>query len=196
MQDEVGKEKAKITEENLNKLKEKIKDKFTLFLINKLIKDIESDKKNDFYERLDFERIKNLIKKEQKRNKIEKNKKISRGNNLYVFEIKLRNRKPKRIKIKGNRLLSDLSDDIQRLFNHEPMHLHEFRLKGYKFGPECDEWQEIFDYLDNIRIDSALNSVGFKIRDIGGFIYDFGDNIKHTIKLIEIKQAKKIKNGK
>ena len=185
------KEKTKITEENLNKLKEKTKDKFILFLINELIKDIKSDKRNNFYEMLNFERIKNLIKKEEKRNKIKKHKKISKDNNVYVFEIKLGGRKPRIVEIRGNRLLSDLSDDIQRLFDHEPMHLYEFRLKGYNFGPECDEWQEIFDYLDNIRIDSALNSVDFKIGDVGEFIYDFGEEIRHKIKLVDIKKIKK-----
>lgn len=181
--------KSKITAENLNELKSKTKDKFTLFLINKLIKDINSDKRNNFYETLDYERITNLVKKEEMRNKIKKSKKISSEILVYVFEIKCGNKK-RNLEIKNNWLVSDLADIIIGLFNHEPMHLYEFKLKNHSFGPECDEWKEMFDYPDNIRIDSAFNSIDFREGDIGEFIYDFGDNIKHKIKLVEIKKIK------
>lgn len=187
-------ENLEITEENLNNLKEKTRDSFTLLLINNLIKDIKSDKRNNFYELLDYERIKQLIDREEKRNKIKKDKKSFKGIIIYVFEVKFQNVKLRRIEIKNNRLLSDLSSEIQRAFDHEPMHLYEFNLNGFKFGPECDEWREIFDYLDNIRIDSAFNSVDFKIGDIGDFTYDFGDRLRHKIKLIEIREIKNENN--
>lgn len=171
-------------------LKLKTKDIFTKKLIEDLEKRLINKVEFSFYENLDFEKIKNLIEKEKIRNKIKNNKNISKGNFVYVFEINLKGKKSKIIDIKGNKLLSNLSKDIQKLFNHEPMHLYEFKLNNYKFGPECDEWQEIFDHLDNIRIDSALNSINFKIGGIGEFIYDFGENIKHKIKLIEIRKIK------
>src|SRR3989344_3013174 len=67
----------------------------------------------------------------------------------------------------------------------------ETELNKYTFGPECDEWEETLDNLDNIRLDSALNAIGFKVNDKGKFKYDFGEDIDHTIKLVEIKELKK-----
>lgn len=178
-----------IKEEELKAFKEKTKDESTLHLIDNLLNNLKLRDKNPLYLMLDYNRIVELIKHEQKRNEIKKDKFISKKSCVYVFEVRL-NSKRRNIEVKNNHLLSDLSSEIQSAFDHEPLHLYEFRLKDFRFGPECDEWQEIFDSLDNIRMDTVINSIKLNVGEMGEFIYDFGKNLKHKIKLLEIKEVK------
>jgi len=181
--------KKKIVEITLEKLEElgsQTKDRFVKMLITKLKKDIKLNKRNDFYEQLDFQRVLNLIKREKNREILSRalvglgdNKvfvlKISKGKDVYSYDVL------------GYRKLDWLSSLIQREFDLEPCHLYDFEIGKYKFGPECDEWQEIFDWLDNFRIDAAINAAGLKKGDKIKFRYDFGEDIMFKIKIEEIK---------
>lgn len=74
----------------------------------------------------------------------------------------------------------------------EPKHAPDFSprvldIGKYKYGPKCDEWEEIFDYLDNYRLDYAINASNLNVRDHIKFLFDFGDNLKFDIEIIEIK---------
>jgi len=179
-------EKIEITEEKLSELEEQTKDKFIKMLITKLKKDIKHDKRNDFYEQIDFRRILNFIKREKNREilshalvGLKENKifvlKISKGKEAYSYDVP------------GHRKLAWLSSLIQREFELEPCHLYEFEIGKYKFGPECDEWQEIFDWLDSFRIDAAIKEAGLKKGDKINFMYDFGDNIEFKIEIEDEK---------
>ena len=171
-------------------IKLKTKDRFVKILILQLENNLNKTNRHSFIEFIEFERIKNLFERENKRKAIKSSLKIPEKEQVYAFKIILTNDIWRIIKLRGSTLLSKFSTIIQDIFGHESGHLYEFELNKYEFGPKCDEWQEIFDGLDNIRLDSALNSVGFKVGESGKFKYDFGEDIDHTLKLIKIKDLK------
>lgn len=181
-----------ISIEKLGEFFEYTKDPFTKKLIIDLKEKLEKKDKKElsFIEILEFNRIKNLIEKEKNRRELREKQKIPEKTYVYVFKISLTSGIWRIIEIRGNELLSKLNYFIQRTFDHEPGHLYEFRFREYRFGPECDEWEEIFDGLTNVRIDSIVNSIGLKVNDKGKYICDFGENIVHIIELIEIKEFK------
>ena len=90
--------------------------------------------------------------------------------------------------LNGEFLLSELSAIIQKDFGLEPMHLYEFKIGDFKFGPECDEWQGIFDSLDDFKIGAAFSVADLSLNSKFGFLYDFGDRILFNIKIKEIKK--------
>ena len=175
----------------IRKIKAKTKDHFAKLLISHLEDSLNKANKVSFGEVMEFDRIKNLFDKENKRNVIKNSLKIPKKVQRYIFKITLSKGIWSILELKGSTLLSKFSSIIQSTFGHEPGHLYEFELSKYKFGPECDEWQETSDSLDNIRLDSALNSIGFKVGDSGTFKYDFGEDIEHALKLVEIKDLEK-----
>lgn len=179
-----------ISTEKLNEFFEYTKDTFVKKLIINLKERLKKNNKISFVEVMDFNRIKDIVEKEKKRRELMEKQKIPSKTYVYTFKISLTSGIWRIIEIKGNELLSKLDYLIQRAFDHEPGHLYEFRFGEYRFGPKCDEWQEIFDRLTNVRIDSILNSIGFKLDDKGRYIYDFGEKIEHKIELIEIKEPK------
>lgn len=171
----------------IGKIKLKTKDRFVKLLISQLEEGLSKTTESSFIEFVEFERIKNLFEKENRRSMIKSSLNIPEKEQVYAFRVSLAKGIWRIIEIKGGTLLSRFSSIIQSSFGHEPCHLYEFEFNKHKFGPRCDEWEEIFDGLDNIRLDSALNSIGFKVGETGKFLYDFGENIKHTLKLLEIK---------
>ena len=182
----------KISEEKLEEFEKQTKNEFTKLLLNNLKRRLWSLRKISFSEELDFERIVNLIEKE-KNNKILRDTKTI-NNTKLIFTLKISKVCSKKIKvmnIRGENLISNLSKLIQKEFNLEPFHLYEFQIGKFKFGPECDEWQEIFDSLDNISLNSAILAAKLSRGDIFYFIYDFGENIKFKIEIFEA-----VKNGK
>lgn len=182
---------AKIDIEKIEKEIKEVEDPFVKKLFLSLKEKLEKNKKISYVEILEFNRIENIIEKEKKRKKLTENQKIPEKNLVFVFRIGLTKGIWRTIEIKGDKLLSDLDFLIRKTFDHEPGHLYEFRLGEYRFGPECDEWQEIFDGLSDIRIDSLTSSIGLKVNDKGKYIHDFGENIEHTVNLVEIKEPEK-----
>lgn len=176
------------TKEKLEELESQTNDTFTKLLINDLKKRVHSVRAIGFYETVDFNRILNLIEKEKNNKKLKEINKKQKDNvhfNLKVHKISY-GKKAKGVEVKGNTLLSKLSKLIQKEFYLEPGHLHEFQIGKFKFGPECDEWQEDFDSLDNFRLDAAITASGLKAGNFFKFRYDFGDNIKFKIEIAEI----------
>ena len=175
----------------IGEIKIKTKERFVKLLISHLEDNLNKTNKTSFVEFMEFKRIKDLFDKENKRSMIKNSLKVPEKEQIYVFKITLARGIWRIVKIKGSTLLSRFNSIIQSSFGHEPGHLYEFELNKYKFGPECDEWREIFDSLDNIRLDSALNSISFRVGDGGEFKYDFGEDIEHALKLVEIKDLEK-----
>lgn len=190
-------EKSDISLEKLKELENQTKDKFTKLLIDNLRKKINSDKRNEFYELLDYNRIINLTEHEEENNKLSEFKKIKHKDIAYTFSV-FRDSRKKDITLNGEFPLETLSNIIQKEFDLEPMHLYEFEIGDHKFGPECDEWQEIFDSLDDFKIGAAISAAGLKKGDSFKFLYDFGDKIKFKIKIIRIEKLdlNVFKNGK
>ena len=181
-------------EEILNRIieiKSKTNDRFITLLVSDLEGDLNKASPPSFINFVEFERITNLFEKENRRNLIKTSLKTPEKEQAYVFKVTLARGIWRIIEINGGTLFSEFSSIIQNTFGHEPGHLYEFELNKYKFGPECDEWEEIFDSLDNTRVDSAFNIIGFMAGDRGRFLCDFGENIFHSLKLIEIKDLNK-----
>lgn len=180
-------ENVEISEEKLNELEKKTKDTFTKVLIFDLRKKLNSKNDDDIFKIFSFNRIVNLVAHENKRNKLSEFKKNKYKDVTYGLRVFLRGKK-RDLSLNGEFLLSEISDIIQKEFDLEPMHLYEFEIGGYKFGPECDEWQEIFDSLDDYKIGAAISIAGLKVWDRFKFLYDFGDKIKFKIEITDIKK--------
>ena len=179
--------KEDITAEKLEEFEKRTKDKFARFLISDLKKRLSHIKEIGMYEILDFGRIANLVEKEEKREG------LKRGNvswsHIKSVELKVKpyRGKSERIEVKGDSTFSELSEIIQRAFDLEPLHLYEFEIGKIKLGPECDEWKEMFDGLDNFKIDYILAHQGLNEGNTFKFLYDFGDNIRFTIEIRAMK---------
>ena len=184
----MGKENIKITEEKLNKLEKQTKDKFTKKLIEDLKKQIKSDEP-ELFKQLSFKRIVELIKHERKREELKKFK-SNWYNKLFVFEI-FGEGKRAEIKIPGNKKLKNLFEKIENELSLDPGHLYEFQIGKYIFGTVCDEWQEIFDALDDYSIGFALQASGLKIGDLFKFRYDFGEERVFKMKILNIQNGKR-----
>lgn len=181
------KELEKPTIEKLEELEKQTKDKFTKKLIDDLKKQIKFANEPEMFKILNFERILNLIKHEDKRDKLNEFKKNKYRNVAYNLKISLRGKKRNLI-LNGEFLLSELSSMIQKEFDLEPMHLYEFQIGKYKFGPECDEWQEIFDSFDDYKLGSAISIAELNKGNKFRFLYDFGDKTLFNIEIVDIKK--------
>ena len=186
-------ENIEITEEKLNELEKQTKDSFTKRLINDLRKQINSNEP-EMFKQLNFSRIIELVKHENKRSNLEKFKKDNYKDVAYELKISLGGRKRK-LTLNGELSLNEISNMIQKEFDLEPTHLYEFQFVEYKFGHECDEWQEMFDSLDNYKLGSAISAAGLNKSDKFKFLYDSGDKILFNIKIVDIKKLNKdVKN--
>ena len=181
------KKNIEITEEKLEELKGQTKDKFTKKIIADLKKQINSNEP-EMFKRLNFLRIIELIEHENKGNKLDKFRNNKYKDIAFELEISLRSKKRK-MTLNGEFLLNEISNMIQKEFDLEPMHLYEFQIGKYKFGPECDEWQEIFDSLDDYKLGSAISAAGLDRGDKLKFLYDFGDKILFSIKILDVKKS-------
>ena len=181
------KKNIEITEEKLEELKGQTKDKFTKKIIADLKKQINSTVEPEMFKQLNFLRIIELIEHENKSNKLDKFGKNKYKDIAFELEISLKSKKRK-MTLNGEFLLNEISNMIQKEFDLEPVHLYEFQIGKYKFGPECDEWQEIFDSLDDYKLGSAISAAGLDKGYKLGFLYDFGDKILFSIKILDVKK--------
>ena len=177
---------SEITLEKLEELETQTNNKFTKKLIEDLKKQISSSM-SEMFKQLNFRRIIDLIEHENKRNKLNECKKNNYKDVAYNLDIFSRGRK-RNLLLNGKFLLSEISTMIQKEFDLEPFHLYEFKIGKFKFGPECDEWEEIFDSLDDYKLGSAISIAGLDKGDKFRFLYDFGDRILFNIKIMDIKK--------
>ncbi len=85
--------------------------------------------------------------------------------------------------------LLELHDVIQAVFGWQDYHLHEFEIRGLRYGdPANDEYGE-WDMQDEEKI--RLREIGLVEGESFSYVYDFGDNWRHTIKLERIRPAAK-----
>ena len=181
--------KTEPTKEKLNELKKQTKDEFALLLIEDLKEKLNLENYEEIFKKLAFNRILTLIEKEKTRKKLKENIFVY-FDQIIDFSIIKGSGKKRNLSINGNSTFKELSSLIQKEFNLEPMHLYEFKMGEFKFGPQCDEWQEIFDELDNFKISAAIKASNLSKEDSFKFLYDFGENIKFNIKILDIKNGK------
>ena len=137
--------------EKLSEMEKLTKERFTKLLIKNLKEGLSKAKEISMFEEADFNRIENLIRHEKKRLEL-KNLKWEGRNKIFIFKISWK-KDSAEIEINGNKTLRDLFEKIEREFDLDPGHLYEFHIGKYVFGTLCDEWQEIFDELDNYKIE-------------------------------------------
>lgn len=110
---------------------------------------------------------------------------------VLVLEVTLLDIKPRiwrRFAIAADVTLADLHDAIQCVMGWDDAHLHEFAVKGKRYGvPDLDGG---FDDDDELRdeaeytLQKVLGCKGAKFR----YTYDFGDNWEHEIKVEDIRE--------
>ena len=161
------------------------KKKFTKILINHLKEKLDkSNPEDNLYNQLEYKRIVTLIEREKNNNFLKRFSKEIKDS-FIILKVSFEN-KSETIKVLGNIKLKDLSFLIQEKFDLDSCHLYEFGIGKYKYGPKCDEWEEIFDHLDNYRLDYAINASDLKIGNHIKFLFDFGDNLEFDIEIKEI----------
>lgn len=104
---------------------------------------------------------------------------------VYQFHVSLKHGKPKiwrRFLVAEDATLEKLHKIIQEVMGWEDYHLHEFEIGGIKFGIPDEEWEN-----------DAENEKKFKLADLilaekqkFEYVYDFGDNWQHEIKVEKI----------
>ena len=176
------KEPEKPTIEKLEELEKQVKDKFTLKLISLLKEDLQKGNK-ELYNQFSFQRILGLVRQELNVKKIKEFVSKKHNKTAYGLKIIKKSGKIKRTTLNGGFTLEEISQHIQKEFNLESMHLYEFKIGEYKYGPECDEWREMFDSLDDVKLGAAISVANLKIGDTFNFLYDFGDSIKFKIQI-------------
>src|SRR5690606_8523144 len=127
---------------------------------------------------------------------------------LFTFKIKLEgSSKPpiwRTLKMDGSHTFSELHLGIQAIFNWQNTHLFQFSPKGWGSTPRLsenfneDDWDEVpFSDLDTWPYGDRYDAAKIKLMDYFHspkqkivYIYDFGDDWKHSVTLIEITDEK------
>jgi hypothetical protein len=107
-------------------------------------------------------------------------------NKVYVFNAALKHRKGtwRRIEIKGNQTLGDLDNIMREAFNHDMWyHLSEF-FSGKVWKSEG--FGEIEPDGNSIGAKKKIDQLELIEGSTIEYVYDFGDDIQHVIKLEKI----------
>ena len=108
--------------------------------------------------------------------------------NAWQIRVELKRIRPpiwRRVLVADRTTLPRLHEVIQDAFGWKDYHLHEFQINGARFGdPENDEYGEL-GLLDEYNV--KLRDLGLKQGDRFGYVYDFGDNWEHTLRVEEIR---------
>ncbi len=107
-------------------------------------------------------------------------------NKVYVFNATLKARKGtwRRIEIKGNQTLGDLDHIMRKAFNHDiEDHLSEF-FSGKVW--ESEGFGEIEPGGNGVGAKKKIDELGLVDGSTIKYVYDFGDDIQHVIKLEKV----------
>lgn len=107
-----------------------------------------------------------------------------------IFEIKivLRAVRPpvsRRVQIPGEATLAELHDVVQAAMGWTNSHLHEFDIGGARYGQPDPDWDTDVADETNAKL-FRLVGVGDKVE----YVYDFGDNWRHTLSVEKIVTPK------
>lgn len=116
---------------------------------------------------------------------------MSNKTEVYQLKISLDESNPsvwRRVQVPTGMTLRALHRLIQELFKWRSFHLYEFIVDDVKYGdPELDPYDELDWRNDQPK---KLDNI-FKKRNSFKYIYDFGSNHQHTIKLEATVKAEK-----
>ena len=118
-------------------------------------------------------------------------KKIKDNSQIYQIKITLKNIEPeiwRRFQISGNVSLFKLHRVIQIIMGWEDYHMHEFRIKGQKYGMPDPEGEAMFG--TKVNKGTKFNVCDLVSEgDVFEYVYDFGDNWKHEIEVEKVLEA-------
>ena len=125
-------------------------------------------------------------------------KQNSLKNKIYQFRIDIKGAKPpiwRRVLIEKKIDFSELHAVIQSIFDWENYHLHQFKIDEETIilntEEECYEQFYKNEYNEfETKLTDFFKEIGDKIE----YVYDFGDNWEHTIKLEKILDKEDDKN--
>jgi len=102
---------------------------------------------------------------------------------IYQLKITLKNIEPaiwRKIQVRGNITLFRLHEYIQVFMGWENYHMHEFRIKGKRYGRPDTEGAAMFGIKINkdkeVKVCELVSE-----SDVFEYVYDFGDDWQHEI---------------
>ena len=107
---------------------------------------------------------------------------------IYQLKITLENIEPaiwRKFQVKSDITLFNLHEYIQVVMGWDDYHMHEFQIKGKKYGTPDPGGETMFGPKIN-------NDKKFKVGnllsegDVFEYVYDFGDNWRHTIEVEKV----------
>ncbi|HIJ71858.1 MAG TPA: plasmid pRiA4b ORF-3 family protein [Planctomycetes bacterium] len=110
---------------------------------------------------------------------------------ICQLKITLKNIEPpiwRRIQVHGDITLFRLHEYIQGFMGWENYHMHEFRIKGQRYGKPDPDGEALFGAKTN-------KDKGFKVCDLVSdgdvfeYVYDFGDDWRHEIEVEKVMEA-------
>ena len=114
---------------------------------------------------------------------------------IYQLLVRLADLEPaiwRRLWVPDTLTLAKLDRVIQAAMGWSNSHLHDFRIGGRRYGIRNDEWDLDGDLLEDKR---------FRIADVLGsevgefeYVYDFGDDWRHMVKIEQLLQPLKAMN--
>ena len=95
------------------------------------------------------------------------------------------------IEIRGDQTLDDLHETIFSAFDRDDEHLYEFQFgrKPNERGAPMYGFRDMMDWYRADSRDTTLDSLNLKPDRVFGYLFDFGDNWYHHIKVQQIGQA-------
>lgn len=104
---------------------------------------------------------------------------------IYQFHVELHHMDPpvwRRIRVSNAITFAELHDILQIAMGWENRHLHAFTWRRVEIGLPDPEWSH--GVLDGTRL--RLADLGLRARAKLGYLYDFGDDWDHTLRLEKI----------
>jgi len=109
---------------------------------------------------------------------------------VYVFKVALKHRKRlwRRIEIRSEQTLGDFDNIIRDAFNHDKWdHLSEFFIERWSMGG----FGEIYPDGGSSGNEKQIERLGLSEGDKLGYVYDFGDEIRHVLTLEKIMEPER-----
>lgn len=94
----------------------------------------------------------------------------------------------RRLAVPDTLTLAKLDRVIQAAMGWNNSHLHDFRIEGRRYGIRNDEWGLDGELLEDKRFQLA-DVLGDQVQEFE-YIYDFGDDWRHLVKIEQVLQPK------
>ena len=110
---------------------------------------------------------------------------------IYQLKITLKNIEPaiwRRIQARGDITLFRLHEYIQGFMGWEHSHMHEFRIKGERYGRPDPDGEAMFGTQINKDKEFKVCDLVSK-GDMFEYVYDFGDDWRHEIEVEKVLEA-------